>query len=271
MPLIEYRLSGTYNRVQVAIDRLRNFEPKEGYWLAFSGGKDSVTVLRLAQMAGVKFDAHYNVTTVDPSELVRFIKEQHPDVERNRPEMSMFRLICLPRHFMPPLRQMRWCCEALKEHGGEGRFTLTGIRWAESSNRQNRQMVEMCVPLRKRMLHPIIDWSDADVWEFIRQEGVPYCSLYDEGFDRLGCILCPMEGNPNRIQAQMDRWPQFVKAYIHTFDRLVEMRKDAGLKCTWENGREMFDWWIDRTKRAKVSDEQMTFESLDEPPPGWTG
>lgn len=261
MTLHELTLFGTRDKVQIAIDRLRQFEPTDGYYLAFSGGKDSVTILRLAEMAGVKFDAHYNITTVDPPELVQFIKSQHPGVERHRPEMSMFRLVLQRENFMPPMRQARWCCEELKERGGEGRFVLTGIRWAESSNRQTRQMVEQCVPLRKRMLHPIIDWSDADVWAFIRQESVPYCSLYDEGFDRLGCILCPNECNPNRIQAQMDRWPQFVRAYVNTFDKLVLLRRKAGLKCTWADGQEMLDWWIDRVKRKRANPDQMALEA----------
>jgi len=259
MTLVENTLFGQRNKVDIAIKRLREFEPPDGYYLAFSGGKDSVTILRLAQMAGVRFDAHYNITTVDPPELVGFIKQEHPQVERHRPEMSIFRLMLLPANFMPPMRQQRWCCEALKERGGEGRFTLTGIRWAESASRQNRQMVEQCIPLRKRMLHPIIDWTDADVWEFIRQEQIPYCQLYDEGFDRLGCILCPNEANPDRIQMQCDRWPQFVKAYIRTFDKLVRARKARGLRCTWDTGQEMFDWWIDRAKRTKENDDQLKF------------
>jgi len=246
-------------KIEKVLARLRNFEPPEGYYLAFSGGKDSVTILRLAQMAGVQFDAHYNITTVDPPELVRFIKKQHPDVARDRPEASMFRLILRRENFMPPMRRARWCCEALKERGGAGRFVVTGIRWAESTQRQNRVMVERCVPLRQRMLHPIIDWSNADVWAFIHQEQVPYCSLYDEGFDRLGCILCPNECNPDRIQMQMNRWPQFVKAYVNTFDKLVRLRKEANLKCTWADGQEMFDWWINRKRRKRPPDEQMHF------------
>ena len=134
---------------------------------------------------------------------------------------------------------------------------LTGIRWAESANRQSRMMIERCAPLRKRMLHPIIDWSDDDVWGFIRQEQVSYCWVYDERFDRLGCILCPSECNPDRIQMQMDRWPQFVAAYKNTFDKLVRLRRAAGLKCTWADGQEMFDWWIDRKRRKRASDEQL--------------
>jgi phosphoadenosine phosphosulfate reductase len=247
------------SRLDMAIERLRQFEPLEGYYLAFSGGKDSVTIKRLAEMAGVKFDAHYQVTTVDPPELVRFIKQQHPDVERHRPRLSMFQLMLLRENFMPPMRQARWCCEELKERGGEGRFVVTGIRKAESAMRTVRGMVEHCSTKRKRMLHPIIDWSDGDVWQFIKQEQVPYCSLYDEGFHRLGCILCPFEKNPHHIQRQIERWPQFIKAYIRTFDKLVHLRTEAGLKCTWADGQEMFDWWIDRRRRKRVPDEQMHF------------
>lgn len=258
MALIENTLWGERNKIDIAIKRLQEFEPDEGYYLAFSGGKDSITIYRLAEMAGVKFGAHYQVTTVDPPELVQFIKRQYPDVQRHRPEKSMFQLILLPRNLMPPLRQQRWCCEALKERGGEGQFTVTGIRWAESTNRRNRQMIEQCVPLRKRMLHPIIDWGNDDVWKFIRQENIPYCSLYNEGFHRLGCILCPMEKNPKNIQRQIDHWPQFIKAYVRTFDKMVRLRQEAGKRCTWSNGQEVFDWWIDRRSHPKVDEDQMT-------------
>ena len=67
-------------KVGNAIKRLQSFEPPEGYYVAFSGGKDSQCIYHLCQMAGVKFDAHYNVTSVDPPELVHFIKRQYPDV-----------------------------------------------------------------------------------------------------------------------------------------------------------------------------------------------
>lgn len=245
--LIENTLWGERDKVHIAIERLRQFEPDEGYYLAFSGGKDSVTIYRLAEMAGVAFDAHYRVTTVDPPELVKFIKAKYPTVARDRPEMTMFQLMCLPHHFMPPMRQARWCCEALKERGGEGRIVVTGIRWEESPRRKKRRMIEQCyADTSKTYLSPIIDWTEHEVWSFIHQEKLDYCSLYDEGFKRIGCILCPYEGNPHRIKKQMARWPQFVKAYVNTFDKLVVLRKTAGLKCTWANGQELFDWWIKR-------------------------
>ena len=131
------------DKVQVAIERLQTFEPSEGYYLAFSGGKDSVVIKALADMAGVKYDAHYNLTSVDPPELVHFIKEKHPDVIVDRPkdkdgnQVTMWNLI--PKKRIAPTRIARHCCQELKEHGGDGRMTITGVRWAESPNRRRNQ------------------------------------------------------------------------------------------------------------------------------------
>ena len=71
--------------VQTAINRIREHEPEEGYYLAFSGGKDSICCYHLAKMAGVKFTAYYNMTTIDPPQVTRFIRENYPDVEWNKP------------------------------------------------------------------------------------------------------------------------------------------------------------------------------------------
>lgn len=131
------------DKVQASIDILKLFEPPEGYYLAFSGGKDSQCVYHLAKMAGVKFDAHYAVTSVDPPELVRFIKDNYPDVEMKIPHdhdgnpITMWNLI--PKRMMPPTRIARYCCEKLKESSGKYRITLTGVRKAESVNRSKNQ------------------------------------------------------------------------------------------------------------------------------------
>jgi phosphoadenosine phosphosulfate reductase len=67
--------------IKIAIERLRTFEPAEGYYVAFSGGKDSITILDLVKKSGVKYDAPFNLTTVDPPELLKFIKKNHSEVE----------------------------------------------------------------------------------------------------------------------------------------------------------------------------------------------
>lgn len=139
-------------KVKASIKRLQVFEAdadrwspdgKSGYYLAFSGGKDSVAVKRLMDMAGVKYEAHYRITSVDPPELVRFIREHHPDTHMDRPKyddgkpITMWNLI--PKKLLPPTRVMRYCCSSLKENGGNDRFAVTGVRWAESVNRKRNQ------------------------------------------------------------------------------------------------------------------------------------
>jgi len=260
-----------YSKVDVAIQRLKSFEPADGYWLAFSGGKDSLTIKALADMAGVKYEAHYSLTTVDPPELVRFIKEKHPDVIVDRPKLTMWQLIVKNG---PPTRINRFCCKYLKEASGIGKVTITGVRWAESNNRrenrhlvdiggkgdvvlnddnsESRKTVENCYRTQKTLVNPIIDWSDDDVWNYIHRNGLRYCSLYDEGWSRLGCIGCPMN---TRAAEQFERWPTYKTAYIHAFDRFIARRKAKGnvKNLKWKTGQECFDWWIGNT--ADESDE----------------
>lgn len=155
-----------------AIERLRAFEPEEGYYLAFSGGKDSVVCKALCDMAGVKYDAHYRLTSVDPPELVQFIRQEHPDVEIDKPrypdnflheeyrgkQITMWNLILLKG---VPSRRLRFCCNWLKESGGDGRMTITGVRWAESTNRKNNQgLVTVMGNFRKKEISDEIRESD---------------------------------------------------------------------------------------------------------------
>lgn len=153
MSLITYDLFGKKrDKVEEAINRFKAFEPEDGYYLAFSGGKDSQCIYHLAQMAGVKFDAHYRITSVDPPELVRFIKQQYPEVSMDFPRdkdgkvITMWNLI--PRKMMPPTRLVRYCCATLKETGGAGRIVITGVRHAES--------------VRRKELHGVVDIHSAD-------------------------------------------------------------------------------------------------------------
>jgi phosphoadenosine phosphosulfate reductase len=248
--LIEHDLfRGRIDKVQMAIDRLKLFEPAEGYYLAYSGGKDSDTILALAKMAGVKFDAHYNLTTVDPPELVYHIRK-HSEVEIHRPEETMWQIIARKRTL--PLRQARFCCELLKEQSGEDRVVVTGIRAAESVRRARRNMNENCYKGNKKYLHVIIDWEDEDVWEFIKGNNIPYCSLYDEGWKRIGCVCCP---NSNQ-KAQAERWPKIAAAYLHAVQRYWPEKQNPKHKTP----EAYFQWWLAGKGNKHDEDELFIYE-----------
>ena len=117
------------------------YDSEQGYYLAFSGGKDSQCLYHVAKLAGVKFNAHMNLTSVDPPEVVRFVKTQYPDVELIKPKKSIFQA-AIDIGILPTQR-VRWCCKEFKESAGAGKVTLIGIRHAESSRRAGRKEVEI--------------------------------------------------------------------------------------------------------------------------------
>lgn len=256
-------------------------------------------------MAGVKFEAHYSVTSVDPPELVRFVRENYPDVQMDIPHdskgnpVTMWSL--LARNNMPPTRKYRYCCEELKEVFGRDRVNMTGVRWAESARRRAihgmvsfqtspiktrkiaeyfgldfsvnqrggvmldtsnvvmnddnelaRRMVENCYRTSKTMVNPIIDWEDEDVWEFLNENEISHCCLYDEGYKRLGCIGCPMAGSKHRNR-EFERWPQYRELYIRGFARMIANHRenikffqdlDDPPADTREAAEMLFDHWL---------------------------
>ena len=246
-------------KIDRAIRRLRDNEPDdEPYYGATSGGKDSIVIMRLAEMAGVSVDWYCNLTTVDPPELLRFIRKNYPQVQFNRPKMNMWQLISKKR--MPPTRRIRYCCEYLKEGGGKDRLkVITGVRRAESNGRSKRKAVE-CYTRRlemrgtivKNIINPIIDWSTNDVWSFIREQNLEYCSLYDEGFKRLGCIGCPMGGKTG-MEKDFARWPHFKNLYIRAFEKMLENRIHDDLLTEWTSGEAVFDWWVNNPGKKDKS------------------
>jgi phosphoadenosine phosphosulfate reductase len=251
-----------YDKVAVAIERLRTFEPPDGYFLAYGGGKDSTVLLELARRSGVKFEAHYHNVTIEPPELVQFVR-QVPGVIVDRPAKSFFQL--LPQKGFP-LRQRRWCCQALKEGGGAGRVVLLGVRWEESIRRRDRKMVEAPAPncpigRRKTCVSPIIDWTSDDIWQFIKSEKLLYCRLYDEGFKRLGCIACPMQSADQRRMG-LARWPKFEPAFRLAFRRLFENRMAAGTWNVkqWPSGDACFDWWLSNTTAQPKAQEWFDYD-----------
>lgn len=117
------------------------YDNVDGFYLGFSGGKDSQTLYHVAKMAGVRFKAHMALTSVDPPQVIRFVKTNYPDVHLIPPPASIYS-VALKKKVLPT-RVMRWCCDVFKEGHGAGKVKLIGIRHEESVNRAKRQELEV--------------------------------------------------------------------------------------------------------------------------------
>jgi len=195
---------------QEAIEFIRFHEPEEGYFLGFSGGKDSVVLYNIALKSGVKFFPYYSLMP-DPPQLIRFIRKNYPEVTIIKPERNFYQQV---ETWFPPHRHSRWCCDYIKEGPSKKiplAHRLIGVRAEESNSRAKRGWINKFT--KKRInYHPLFDWREWEIWDYIEENKLPYCSLYDEGFARLGCMMCPM-----RSVAELDkyrkRWPNHFRLF----------------------------------------------------------
>lgn len=269
-----------------AIQFIRNAErlalrmDERGFHVAFSGGKDSQVLLALVEMAGVKHHAEMQVTTVDSPNLMKFVRTYYPQVHLNLPKLNMRQLILKKK--MLPTRQARYCCAYLKEQAGVGCCTCTGIRRYESTKRAKRHHVELfgnrngweiqgeqlvqenqggeqlfetdcdtkiyCVNGKdKVIISPIFDWTDKNVWDFIKGNNMPYCDLYDMGFHRIGCLFCPMASVKEK-RKKLEMFPRFAeKVYIRAIRELMEQ---TGNYSNFDSPEQVFEWWISNENAA---------------------
>lgn len=230
--------------IEKTIERMIALQPDEGYYGAFSGGKDSQVLYHIAQMAGVKVDWHFHRTSIDPPQLLRFIRHNYRDVIWHKPQYTMYQLII--RQKMLPTRLIRYCCRILKEHGGTGRVVMVGVRASESVRRSRYTMVAACQTMRCHIIRPILDWTRGDVWQFLNDNNISHCVLYDYPykFQRIGCIGCPM-APAKQIQRQFRFFPNHRRAYLNTIARLMEL----GVFSDFADPEAVLRWWIGRESK----------------------
>lgn len=269
---------------QTAIERLKAASEmslqyyKQPLVVCISGGKDSSVITELAIRAGIPVEFMHSHTTADAPETVRFVRSEFKRLEElgyqctlNMPtykgkRVSMWSLI--PQKLMPPTRIARYCCSILKEQGGSGRFIATGVRLAESASRRKnrgafeagrdiilnndnddkRMLFENCRLKSKRVVNPIIDWKDNDVYDFLEDAKCQMNPLYADGKCRVGCVGCPMARKKVR-EAEFHRWPKYKKLYLMAFDNMLKERQRRGkLEGSWRVGttaQDVFNWWME--------------------------
>lgn len=251
-------------------------------YLGFSGGKDSQVLFHLADSINVQFVAMHFLTTIEPPELVRFIRRFYPSVQTVRQPLSMGRLIVKKKTL--PMRNIRYCCDYYKELKFPNSVVLTGIRREESMRRAQRNDFEIgsrnkerreslsfadlddgqiedivsCIQGKDQVIiNPIIDWSQQDVEYYLKEVlGVPKCELYKEGFQRMGCICCPMKGYKEKAQ-DVKRYPKYRDMFIRTIHRLRQ-------ECNYMSEHpelsdaQIFEWWISSVSLQKWIADNVT-------------
>ena len=283
-----------------AIRMIREFEPlavrydPRGYCVCTNEGKDSRVLGHLMRRAGVRHFYLHSITGIDPPELVYF---QRRNFQTYRDmglltydvlyERSMWQLM-LHKKF-PPLRRMRWCCDHLKERRSQEYGTAIlalGVRKYESvrrakrrdeleiasngrgaqgiimawDNHENRRTFENCYAQAEKRLNPLAHWPDSYIWDYSSEAGLEQCGLYQEGFQRLGCIGCPMAGEQER-RREFGRWPKFQEQWIRSFDKVIQLREQECRTKEYACGLDWFEWWLrDRTQETSVDEDQLILE-----------
>ena len=208
-PRLRKQMEHTRDIILKAVPLALRYDPDKGFFVGFSGGKDSQALYHMMQMCDVPMHAYFSPTSIDPAENIRFIRKNYPEVEFTKIDKSIFDVFRGMK--VLPSMKIRWCCAYFKEKGGEGKVVCTGVRKAESVRRSKRNEIEVsgrkfsghmdefedwqekrirkkvknlnqdqfsdtkqtevrCINGKdKILLNPILEWSEDDVWEFLNK------------------------------------------------------------------------------------------------------
>ena len=181
----------------------------DSMFVSFSGGKDSTEVSDIVMKALASSDIiHiFGDTTLELSstyEYVKKYKKENPNLLMRTVRNNEKDFVELTKEsFGPPSRVMRWCCTIFKT-GPISRkidalfkakkeiLTFYGIRRSESTSRSKYERdYESPKITKQRVVSPIIDWKDIDVWLYILANDVLINDAYKVGYSRVGCWCCP--------------------------------------------------------------------------------
>lgn len=279
---LQNKIDYSIKLLRKAVNLAKLYDPADGFFLGFSGGKDSQALYHVVKMAEVPFKAHMSLTSVDPPEVIRFVKKYYPDVQLINPEESIYKVAI--RKKILPTSVARWCCDVYKEHSGAGKVVLTGIRRQESVRRSKRneyettrkkfsgtaeQFAEWQSEQRKKyisegqteseirciggkdsiIINPILYWSEKEVWEFLNEVvKVPHCVLYDRGHNRIGCLFCPLANKKQFVRDELE--------YPHQRHRWIEtikiMRNNGDLR--------QIDTYVNMEKYSEEEQAEIIFD-----------
>lgn len=127
--------------------------------------------------------------------------------------------------------------------------------------RDQADFLHHCYRDRSVTINPIVDWTTADVWEFLHHYGCDGNPLYQCGEDRIGCVGCPIAGTRQQ-ERDFAKYPKYRANYVRAFQKMLEVRKAEGRvdRCNWSNGESVMRWWL----QDDTIDGQLSFFDDDE-------
>ena len=282
-----------YEFEQEAIKRIQKFAKiadKLGFEVAvgFSGGKDSQVVYDLCKRAGIAFKAYYNVS-FESNVTKKFIRENFPDVIwRKDHKFGFIENIAKNHKGLLPTQQLAFCCEDYKHNPKYvDDCSIIGVRKVESQRRAKRTaFIFKNKTLKKRLkadvseyfldkcqsvgggskiqLLPIVDWSDKEVWQYIKKNNLPISPEYKYQ-SRVGCIVCPKAGF-SRNHIALLKYPKLIDAFIKA--------KETSPRCDWLITKDNIDYkedkvyyicrWLNHSFMPFTPKQQKLFEQVKE-------
>jgi len=214
-------------------------------FVGFSGGKDSICTAELLKMCGIKHTLYYSFTGIDPPEVVQFIRSNYPECVFLKPKKTFWQSL---QNNVVPSGKLRWCCRVLKKEPSykiPNKIRVFGIRSGESSRRSKYGQVNYKEKIDHTEYYPIYYWKEGHVWDFIEKYDLKYPSLYDDGFGRIGCVICPFHSKRDMIlhKKHRDKWPKFFDLFEKEVAKLYKKRVSQGKKMYYDTPEKYVNAW----------------------------
>lgn len=121
----------------------------------------------------------------------------------------------------------------------------------QSDNEENAYDCKIITSAKKNkdiVVNPIINLTEADIWDYIKENHIKVCDLYCRGYKRVGCIGCPMGGRKQQLK-EFSEYPTYERAYKRAFKKMLENIKAKGKPTTWKDENDVFLWWTEYYKK----------------------